>query len=151
MKNKYTIVMAMAMLLGACKEKPVAPAPARAATEEVNKIQSGIYMGPNKGSCLCVNAEKALAADSGTLVVMAIDLGQGIAQASDDMKANLKGTFERLRFVSKEQITDAESGTKFTRVQKANDCELLNTTAAEPLGYQDFCIEGKAHGRQKNL
>lgn len=151
MKNKHNIVFALALLAIACKEKPVGPAPAPAAPMEDNKIQSGIYMGPSQGSCLCVNAEKGLAAGSGTLVVMATNLGQGLESASEDMVAALKETYKGLRFSSKEQVIEKDSGAKYTRVQKANDCESLNTTIADPVGYQDFCLEGKRLDKMKQL
>jgi len=141
------------MLAMACKEKAAAPgtAPATVAPVEGNKIQSGIYMGPTTGSCLCVNAEKGLAASSGTLVVMAVNLGQGLEAASEDMLTALKETYKGLRFATKEQIVEKDSGAKYTRVQKANDCESLNTTIADPVGYQDFCLEGKRTDKMKQF
>lgn len=144
-------VFAVALLAMACKEKPAAPAPVPAAPAEVNKVQSGIYMGQAKGSCLCVNAEKGVAGTSNTLSAMSTVLGNQLAEASEDMKAALKENFARLKYVSKEQIIDADGNAKYTRVQKANDCELLNTSAAAPVGYQDYCIEGNVQAKPKDL
>ncbi len=151
MNKKIQIVLAAALLAIACKEKPAAPAPATAPAVEENKIQSGIYMGPAKGSCLCVNVEKGMAALSNTLASMGTSLGNEVAGRSDDMKAALKENFSRLKFVSKDQIVDSDGGAKYTRVQKANDCELLNTSAAAPVGYQDYCLEGKVVAKEKEF
>lgn len=153
MNRKIQIVLAAAFLAMACKEKPATPAPAPAAAPAVeeNKIQSGIYMGPGKGACLCVNVEKGMAALSNTLASMGTDLGTQVAGRSDDMKAALKENFSRLKFVSKDQIVDSDGGAKYTRVQKANDCELLNTSAAAPVGYQDYCLEGKVVAKEKEF
>ncbi len=145
--------MAVTLLAIACKEKPAAPAPAPQAAPiaAANTIQSGIYMGPGKGSCLCVNAEKGIAGTSGTLSAMSTTLGKELDGASDGMKEALKETFSRLKFVSKEQVIDADGGAKYTRVPKASDCELLNTSAAAPVGYQDYCIEGNVQAKPKDL
>ena len=153
MNKKIQIVLAAAIIAIACKEKPATPAPtpAAAAPVEENKMQSGIYMGPAKGSCLCVNVEKGMAALSNTLASMGTSLGNEVAGRSDDMKAALKENFSKLKFVSKDQIVDSDGGAKYTRVQKANDCELLNTSAAAPVGYQDYCLEGKAVAKEKEF
>lgn len=151
MNKSILTFMALAIITVACKEKPAAPAAAPAAPVEENKIQSGIYMGPAKGACLCVNVEKGLAGTSNTLSAMGTDLGNGSASASDDMKAALKENFTRLKFSSKDQIIDTDGNAKYTRVQKATDCELLNTSAAEAVTYQDFCLQGKAVAKPKEM
>lgn len=152
MKNKSVIILAATLLAVACKEKPAAPAAPTAATApavDEKKVQSGIYMGPGKGSCLCVNAEKGIAGGSGLLSAMSTDLGGRFESASDDMKTALRENYARLKFVSKEQIVDSDGGAKYTRVPKASDCELLNTSAAAPVGYQDYCLEGNVQAKEK--
>lgn len=150
MKLKLVVFSIFAAAI-ACKQKPVSQPSAPAPTVNPTSIQSGIYMGSTSGSCLCVNAEKALAGTSATLVAMGTDLGASVESASDDMKAALKEMFASLKFVSKEQIVTNDGGFKYTRVQKANDCESLNNTMAEPVGYQDFCLEGKRVDKMKQF
>ena len=149
---KYQVLLLSSFLTFACKEKPVnTPAAIPQPAEKPDTIQSGIYMGGSPGSCLCVNAQKQAAGSSSLLITMGTNLGADFETASDDMKTALRDAFKGLRFVSKEQLVDAESSAKYTRVQKANDCESLNTTIAEPVGYEDFCLQGKRIDKQKQF
>jgi hypothetical protein len=108
------------------------------AGDKPSGVDSGLYQAKNRQDCLCVNAEKAIAADTQMMSAAVASLGDGYDKLSDDLKAALRENFTDLKAAGSDKIT--RGGTVYKRLPKAKGCVGLNEAPLGTITYKNYCL-----------